>query len=105
MQGLTGLLTNPVLANGVAGLATSATAQATVQVCSPMQPDALGPRGTYHSQIVSSSSWSLQLALIFARVFGDIVSSLLQNLGAELSFVCCISHLKCSFLDVGPFFV
>ncbi|KAK9915059.1 hypothetical protein WJX75_004249 [Coccomyxa subellipsoidea] len=30
-KGLTGLLTNPVLANGVAGLATSATAQATVQ--------------------------------------------------------------------------
>ncbi|BDA43081.1 Desiccation-related protein PCC13-62 [Coccomyxa sp. Obi] len=30
-KGLTGLITNPVLANGVAGLATSATAQATVQ--------------------------------------------------------------------------
>ena len=32
MQGLVGALTNPVIANGVAGLATSATAQATVQV-------------------------------------------------------------------------
>ena len=27
VQGLTGLTTNPVLANGIAGLATSATAQ------------------------------------------------------------------------------
>ena len=32
VQGLVGLTTNPVLANGIAGLATSATAQATVQV-------------------------------------------------------------------------
>lgn len=32
MQGLVGLLTNPVIANGVAGLATSATGQATVLV-------------------------------------------------------------------------
>ena len=32
-QGLTALITNPVLANGVAGLATSACSQATVQVC------------------------------------------------------------------------
>jgi len=32
LQGLVGLISNPVLANGVAGLATSATAQATVQV-------------------------------------------------------------------------
>ena len=31
-KGLTGLLSNPVLANGVSGLATSATAQATVEV-------------------------------------------------------------------------
>ncbi len=34
-QGLVGLLSNPVIANGVAGLATSATAQATVQVHLP----------------------------------------------------------------------
>lgn len=34
VQGLTGLTTNPVLANGIAGLATSATAQATVEVSS-----------------------------------------------------------------------
>ena len=32
LQGLVGLTTNPVLANGIAGLATSATAQSTVQV-------------------------------------------------------------------------
>ena len=32
LQGLTALITNPVLANGVAGLATSACSQATVQV-------------------------------------------------------------------------
>ena len=31
-KGLIGLMTNPVLANGLAGLATSATAQATVEV-------------------------------------------------------------------------
>ena len=37
MQGLVGALTNPVIANGVAGLATSATAQATVQVPSYLQ--------------------------------------------------------------------
>jgi len=30
-KGLTGLISNPVLANGVAGLATSATAQATIE--------------------------------------------------------------------------
>ena len=30
-QGLIGILTNPVLANAVAGLATSATAQATIE--------------------------------------------------------------------------
>lgn len=38
-KGLTLLLSNPVLANGVAGLATSATAQATIEVrhcASPM---------------------------------------------------------------------
>ena len=34
-KGLTGLMTNPVLANGLAGLATSATAQATVEVSHP----------------------------------------------------------------------
>ena len=32
MQGLVGITSNPVLANGIAGLATSATAQATVEV-------------------------------------------------------------------------
>lgn len=32
MQGLVGITSNPVLANGIAGLATSATAQATIQV-------------------------------------------------------------------------
>ena len=31
-QGLIGLTTNPVLANGIAGLATSATAHAAVEV-------------------------------------------------------------------------
>ena len=31
LQGLIGLITNPVLADGIAGLATSATAQATIQ--------------------------------------------------------------------------
>ena len=31
-KGLIGLTTNPVIANGIAGLATSATAQATVEV-------------------------------------------------------------------------
>jgi hypothetical protein len=30
-KGLAGIISNPVLANGVAGLATSATAQATVE--------------------------------------------------------------------------
>ncbi len=30
-KGLTGIISNPVIANGVAGLATSATAQATIQ--------------------------------------------------------------------------
>ena len=30
-KGLAGLISNPVLANGVAGLATSATAQATIE--------------------------------------------------------------------------
>jgi len=34
-KGLIGLMTNPVLANGLAGLATSATAQATVEVSPP----------------------------------------------------------------------
>lgn len=36
-KGLTLLLSNPVLANGVSGLATSATAQATIEVrqCGP----------------------------------------------------------------------
>ena len=43
MQGLVGLLTNPVIANGVAGLATSATAQATVQVPCPQHPTYLRP--------------------------------------------------------------
>ena len=33
LQGLAGITTNPVLSDGIAGLATSATAQATVQVC------------------------------------------------------------------------
>lgn len=37
LQGLVGLISNPVLANGVAGLATSATAQSTIQVL-PMLP-------------------------------------------------------------------
>lgn len=32
MQGLTGLTSNPVLANAISGLATSATAQATIEV-------------------------------------------------------------------------
>ena len=32
LQGLIGFMANPVLANGLAGLATSATAQATVEV-------------------------------------------------------------------------
>ena len=32
MQGLIGITSNPVLANGIAGLATSATAQATIEV-------------------------------------------------------------------------
>ena len=32
MQGLVGIISNPVLANGVAGLATSATAQSTIEV-------------------------------------------------------------------------
>ena len=31
MQGLIGIMTNPVLANAIAGLATSATAQATIE--------------------------------------------------------------------------
>ena len=31
-KGLIGLTSNPVLANGIAGLATSATAQATIEV-------------------------------------------------------------------------
>ena len=34
-KGLIGLTTNPVIANGIAGLATSATAQATVEACPP----------------------------------------------------------------------
>lgn len=33
MQGLTLLTMNPVLANGLSGLAASATAQAAVEVC------------------------------------------------------------------------
>jgi hypothetical protein len=35
VQGLVGIISNPVLANGVAGLATSATAQATIEVGHP----------------------------------------------------------------------
>ena len=35
VQGLVGITSNPVLANGIAGLATSATAQATIQVGPP----------------------------------------------------------------------
>ena len=34
-KGLVGLTSNPVLANGIAGLATSATAQATIEVSTP----------------------------------------------------------------------
>lgn len=33
MQGLTLMTANPVLANGISGLAASATAQAAVEVC------------------------------------------------------------------------
>jgi len=35
-KGLIGLTSNPVLANGIAGLATSATAQATIEVGTPL---------------------------------------------------------------------
>ena len=42
VQGLIGITSNPVLANGIAGLATSATAQATIQVGPPSGEAASG---------------------------------------------------------------
>lgn len=55
-QGLIGLTTNPVLANGIAGLATSATAHAAVEV-----------RYTYYQKVFSSRVWYAWTWLVYLQ--------------------------------------
>ena len=64
-KGLIGLMTNPVLANGLAGLATSATAQATVEV-GPLLPE------TEITEVFLPSYFDLNMHPLCKTCAGDI---------------------------------
>ena len=57
-KGLIGLTSNPVLANGIAGLATSATAQATIEVgtCLTLSPIHAACDGLNQTALLSDMS-------------------------------------------------